>query len=204
MIPITETETNSALNSLHKKYASEMKNLGCTQNWIKRISSDNSLVCQYRPLEPDRIINALADYLITWREKLYLPAESNVGEKREKMAVENILEYKKILHENDMGLDIYRKKFSKPMVKTIEEAAFGSEPSLRVHKNNKHTNNSGKKPEKTKKSEKEVEWTSEAESYLQEAPKFVRSKIKTKAEEKASQTEKEKITLDFIKNLRKQ
>lgn len=48
-----------------------------------------------------------------------------------------------------------------------------------------------------------IVWTDEAEKYIEDAPKFVRLKIRKNAGEKALNLGIKEITLTFIENLRK-
>ena len=130
-----------------------------------------------------------------------LPANPGISALAEKEATENILKFKSILHANDAGLGIYLKKFGKEMVTAIESAAFGSEPSLQGI--------SGTGIEKPDPSEAtpvqsgDIGWTRDAEEYLQDAPKFIRSQIRSNAEKKALGMGLKTITREFIENLRK-
>ncbi len=201
IIPLIKMEPISELKDLFLKYSSEMQNLGTSQDWMNQIASEHALVCQYRPLEPDQITNALADYLQIWKEKFYMPAEPNSGEQDRKAAIETILRFKKILHANDAGIDIYLKKFGKPMVAAIEDAAFGSEPSLGNSSENEEIASEPVGNSDTDSGT--LKWTGDAEQYLLEAPKFVRAKIRENAEKKAMELGIKIITAEFIENLRK-
>ena len=201
IIPVVKKAAIPELKDLYLKYSSEMQNLGTSQDWMNQIASDNALVCQYKPLEPDQITNALTDYLKIWIEKFYLPAELNTGEQDRETAIETILRFKKILHANDAGIDIYLKKFGKPMVAAIEDAAFGSEPSLGTSTENEEIVPEPVVDNKTENSS--LKWADDAEQYLLEAPKFVRSKIRANAEKKAMELGIKLITAEFIENLRK-
>ena len=116
-------------------------------------------------------------------------------------AVEAIVRFKKILHANDAGLDIYLKKFGKPMLDAIENASFGAYPSLETDE--EIDNIPPLTAEIPETSNSQVKWTDEAAQYLEEAPKFVRSKIRANAEKKAMETGVKLITPEFIENLRK-
>jgi len=74
------------------------------------------------------------------------------------------------------------------MASAIESAAFGSEPAFE-----KREENSVEEPdlsEKNKTKNESIIWTEDAEQYLQEAPKFVRTKIRNNAENKALYSKK--------------
>ncbi|MCX6277033.1 MAG: hypothetical protein NT004_02920 [Bacteroidetes bacterium] len=201
MIPVINSDAISPVSSLYNKYASEMKNLGTSQEWMNKIASRNALVCQYKPLEPDKILSSLTDYLQLWREKYYLPAEPITVEDDKKAAIETILMFKKTLQANDAGIDIYRKKFGEAMVAALENAAFGAYPSLEISVENE--NLPAIPLEISAENDSPVKWTDEAEQYLEEAPKFVRSKIRTNAEKKAMELGIKRITREFVENLRK-
>ncbi len=201
IIPIFKSQVDSGITEIYKKHALSMENLGSSQDWINLICTKNALICQYKPLESEKILDALTDYLSFWRDKYYVLAKPEVTEPDQKAAVENILKFKTILHANDAGLDIYLKKFGKEMSAVIENAAFGSEPSLEGL--------TGLKIKSTIPSEEHLSgsntalWTADAEQYLQDAPGFVRSKIRANAEKKAFEQGVKEITRDFIENLRK-
>jgi len=82
-----------------------------------------------------------------------------------------------IVADADAGLDIYKKKFGKLMASVIMSAAFGSGPALEAAE-------AGAKPEETSLPTENtslgggITWTKEAEQYLEETPKFVRSQIR--------------------------
>jgi len=52
IIPVFRNEAISEIKNLCRKYASEMQNLGTSQEWMKQIASENMIVCQYKPLDP--------------------------------------------------------------------------------------------------------------------------------------------------------
>ena len=135
-----------------------------------------------------------------WRDTYYLSAEPVIAEQDQKSATENILKFKTLLHANDAGLDIYLKKFGKEMIAVIESAAFGSEPALN-NKTDIEIENSNLLEQSS--SDTGIIWTDEAEQYIQDAPKFIRSKIRENAEKKALELGIKEITRTFIENLRK-
>ena len=106
-----------------------------------------------------------------------------------------------LLHANDAGLDIYKKKFGEKMASVIIDAAFGSEPSPVEPKDKEQA--FADAAEANPEPGLEICWTKEAEEYLQEAPKFVRSKIRNNAETKAKEQGLKEITAEFVANLRK-
>ncbi len=201
IMPVINSEAISAVSVIYNKYASEMKNLGTTQDWMNQVASKNALVCQYKPIDPEDIIESLTDYLQVWRDKFYLPAQSNSTGADEKTAVESILRFKKILKANDAGLDIYLKKFGKPMLDALENASFGAYPSLETDE--AKDNIPPTIEEIPAPGNAQIQWTDEALKYLEEAPKFVRSKIRANAEKKAMEMGVNLITPEFIENLRK-
>jgi len=201
IIPVIHSEVDRGISDIYKKQVAGMQNLGSSQDWINQICSENALICQYKPLNPEKILLALTDYLCFWRDKYYLPEKPGISAQAEKEAIGNILKFKSLLRANDSGLDIYLRKFGKEMVAVIESAAFGSEPSLQGI--------SGAATEQPDLSEEtptrsgDIVWTSDAEQYLQDAPKFVRSQIRNNAEKKALSMGITNITREFIENLRK-
>lgn len=201
IIPVIKSDPDSQISEIYKKHASGMSNLGSSQDWINQICSGNALICQYKPLETEKIVEALSDYLCFWRDKFYLPAKQGIKSQDEEEAIENILTFKSILHANDAGLDIYLKKFGKAMASAIESAAFGSEPSLEgmteIPFEKKNLSQENLPPVG------DILWTDDAKQYLQDAPVFVRSKIINNAEKKALSLGIKEITRDFIENLRK-
>jgi len=200
IIPVVKTENMSKINDLYNKYVSIIKTLGTSQEWMKEISSPNSLVCQYQHVDANIIVEALSDYLITWRNIFYKQAMSSLDNEIRITAIDNILKFKKVLHANDAGLDIYLRNFGKAMSETIEDASFGADPPLTpvIEINNAVET---AKPENT--DDNNIKWAKEAEQYLLDAPKFVRTKIKANAENKAAEMGIKEITIDFINNLRK-
>lgn len=201
IIPVFRNEAISEINNLYRKYASEMQNLGTSQEWMKQIASENMIVCQYKPLDPERIILALTGYLQQWRDIFYLPAGLTLAQEDVKTASETILRFKKILHANDAGLEIYLKKFGKAMVAVIENAAFGAEPSLEAVMESDAA--ISEPPAIIARDDTGIRWTDDAEQYLLDAPKFVRSKIRANAEKQAISLGIKEITAKFIENLRK-
>ncbi|MCX6267071.1 MAG: PCP reductase family protein [Bacteroidetes bacterium] len=201
IIPIIKSPTDTGISEIYRKHSTGMNNLGSAQEWINQICTGNALICQYKPLEPEKILSALTEYLCYWRDAYYLPAKPDIPEEDQKPVVENILKFKTILHENDAGLEIYLKKFGKEMMAVIENAAFGSEPSLQK-KILAETENSSL-PDQRFNTNDGILWSAEAEAYLQDAPKFVRSRIKNNAEQKALELGIKEITRTFIENLRK-
>jgi len=208
MIPVIQSEVNKEIAAVYKKHAAGMDNLGSSQEWINQICSENALICQYKPLEPEKILNALDDYLCFWRDKFYLPAKPDLPLQAQVVATGNILKFKSILHANDAGLDIYLKKFGKAMVSAIESAAFGSAPSLEteaVGNLEKETGDNLEKQDTSIKTESQggnITWSDDAEQYLQDAPKFIRAKIRSNAEKKAAELGIMEISREFIANLR--
>ncbi len=200
MIPIIQSEVNPEIASVYKKHAAGMDNLGSSQEWINQICSENALICQYKPLEPEKILKALFDYLGFWRDKFYLPAIPGLTLQEQEVSTGNILKFKSLLHANDAGLDIYLKKFGKAMVTAIESAAFGSAPALE-----KETGDDLEKQDtsiETKSQGGNITWSDDAELYLQDAPKFIRAKIRSNAEKKAGELGIMEISREFIANLR--
>ena len=200
IIPIIKSQSDIGISEIYKKHSSGMNNLGSTQEWINLICTKNAIICQYKPLEPEKILNALTDYLCFWRDTYYLPAEPVISEQDQISATENILKFKTLLHANDAGLEIYLKKFGKEMIAVIESAAFGSEPALNS-KTDAEIDNSILSEQSS--SDTGFIWTDEAEQFIQDAPKFVRSKIRENAEKKALELGIKEITRTFIENLRK-
>ncbi len=200
IVPTISTEVPAELGKQHKKFISRMEAPGSTQDWIKPITSEQLLVCQYEPLDPELIREAVREYARIWRRVYYTPAEATIGGEQEKRAVEEILEFKRVLHANDAGLAIYERAFGKKMVRAIEEAAFGSEPSITAP-----VGESSAEPEDDDTSFQEdgtVTWTEKAKGYVQEAPAFVRGRIKRRAEKKAQDLGIDEITRDFVDELR--
>jgi hypothetical protein len=110
--------------------------------------------------------------------------------------------FKKILHANDAGLEIYLKKFGKSMAAAIEDAAFGAEPALNKESNPPAPDVAS--PSDTNPGDGSgITWTNEAEQYLLDAPGFIRKKIRTNAEEKANKLGVRVIDRQFVENLRK-
>ena len=201
IIPIIKSQLDIGISEIYKKHSSGMNNLGSTQEWINLICTGNAIICQYKPLEPEKILYALTDYLCFWRDTYYLPAEPVISEQDQKSATENILKFKTLLHANDAGLEIYLKKFGKEMSAAIESAAFGSEPALN-NKTDVEIEDSNLS-EQSSSNTGGIIWTDEAEKYIQDAPKFVRSKIRDNAEKKALELGIKEITRTFIESLRK-
>jgi len=202
IVPTTETGEDPKMNALSQHHASIMKNLGSEKDWIHEICSKNALICQYKPLEPDMILHALADYLNYWKKcHDELPGPEK-NEARLKDITEHILTFKRILHANDAGLEIYKRKFGKEMSAAIERAAFGSSPSL-LADGPQNGGNASEPVDNDLNLNLQIKWTTDAEQYLLDAPRFVRSKIKDNAEKKAEELGINEITRSFIENLRK-
>ena len=201
IIPVIVSGADAGISGIYKKHSLNATSLGSGQDWINKICSANALICQYKPLDPEYVLLSLADYLCFWRDTYYLPSHEKISAETESEAIKNILKFKSLLHANDAGLDIYTKKFGKKMADVIIGAAFGSEPSLDEPIEAK----SGESalPDKTISQDSGITWTGEAEQYLQEAPKFVRSKIRRDAEKKAQELGLKEITSDLISKLRK-
>jgi len=53
------------------------------------------------------------------------------------------------------------------------------------------------------KSNLQIKWTTDAEQYLLDAPKFVRDRIRDNAEKKANESGIKEISRSFIESLRK-
>ncbi len=202
IIPICNKEkVNQLVSGLYQQESLKFENLGSGQKWLHEITSPNLIVCQYKACDPQKIIDALGGYLRYWRDKFYKPA-CNLNEAvLTDQAVESLLHYKQVLHANDSGLDIYLRNFGAAMVNVIEQAAFGGEPAL------VDVGISGSPgPIEAKGSviePAELRWTPEATQYLQEAPRFVRSAIKEKAELKAKELGLKEITAELVGSLRK-
>ncbi len=69
IIPIFKSQVDSGITEIYKKHALSMENLGSSQDWINLICTKNALICQYKPLESEKILDALTDYLSFWRDK---------------------------------------------------------------------------------------------------------------------------------------
>ncbi|MEI7492572.1 MAG: hypothetical protein WCK92_14320 [Bacteroidota bacterium] len=199
IIPLRKSGMGAELEVLYKKHAGDEKQLGTSQDWVSRICTKNAIICQYKPFEPAKILEAFTDYLRFWRDSCYLPATEALSEEEVREANRVILNFKSVLHANDAGLNIYLKKFGRAMVSAIEDAAFGCEPPLLPS-----VESAAQQPEATDKAESTqgIRWTAEAEEYLLEAPKFVRSKIRNNAEKKALESGIQEITRDFVEKLR--
>jgi len=171
IVPTISTEVPAELGKQHKKFISRMEAPGSTQDWMKPITSEQLLVCQYEPLDPELIREAVREYARIWRREYYTSTKASIDGEQEKRAVEKILEFKRVLHANDAGLSIYERTFGKKMVRAIEEAAFGSEPSITAS-----VGESSAEPEDDDTSFQEdgtVTWTEKGKGYVQEAPAFV-------------------------------
>ena len=130
IIPVRGSGITAQVAELYDKHASDQKQLGTTQEWMKQISTKNAIICQYQPFESGRILVAFTDYLRFWRDSCYLPANEPLSEDEVKEANRIILNFKTLLHANDAGLNIYLRKFGQAMSAAIEDAAFGFEPFL--------------------------------------------------------------------------
>ncbi len=202
IIPTLKTGEEHKTKEIFNHYSSLLNNLGSEQDWINEICSANALICQYKPLDPEMILKALSEYLNYWKE-LYVQATAPVSKDVEiKEITESIVKFKKILQANDAGLDIYLKKFGKEMLAAIEAAAFGGYPGLDILEPQKVIEAS-ESVNKVVEVNSNFKWTKEAEDYLLDAPKFVRTKIRNNAEKKAKESGISEITRDFIENLRK-
>ena len=201
IIPVVKKGSDPGISEMHKRHASGMSNLGSAQEWINDICSENALICQYKPLEPEKLLNALTDYLCYWRDRFYLPAQPGISGEEKTEAIENILKFKSLLHANDAGLEIYLKKFGKEMAAAIEAAAFGSEPSLQG--NAVVEIETRVQAEETELQNGDIRWADDALQYVQDAPRFVRGQIRSNAEKKALSIGIKEITRDFIEKLRK-
>lgn len=202
IIPTLKTEEEQNIKEVYRHYSSLMNNLGSQKDWINEICTDNALICQYQPMDPEMILKALAEYLNCWN-KIYSQTTKPVSREVEINEITaHIVNFKRILHANDAGLEIYLKKFGKEMFSAIENAAFGAYPSIL----NQETAILDV-PEEPVNSDldlnTDLKWSKDAEDYLLDAPKFVRSKIKHNAENKAKELGIREITKDFIENLRK-
>jgi len=188
---------------LFLKFSTNMEQLGSSKDWINEICTEHALICQYKPMSPDLVLNALSDYLDYWKTCYYQAINPVTDASELDRITDRIIKFKTILHANDAGLEIYLSKFGRKALAAIEEAAFGAEPSILSHENKAENEPvlpqaiSGVVPSS------EFIWTQDAEAYLKEAPRFVRSKIKKNAEEKAKQLGVSQIDRDFIDKLRK-
>lgn len=200
IIPLLKKENDSKITEIFNNHSKDIQNSEKAPEWINQICTKNAFVCQYKPYNPETVIEALEDYLKYWKS-IYLKAEPTTDGKEKEIITENILRFKKILHSNDAGLDIYLRKFGKETFSAIENMAFGSHPALK-QKSNEATENTNQS-EQEEKNESEIHWTKEAEQYILDAPIFVRAKIKKNAEEKAKELGLKEITKELIENLRK-
>ncbi len=195
----TGPETDLApIQSLYGKF--EGRYSGTDLEWVEKITSDYPLVNQYEPIDPGVIYESFKSYLSTWLNEYYVPATELNEQKYLDHVFDSVLKFKQILHENDVGLDLYEKNFNANMLKTIEQVAFGGRPSL-VEENipqNQNTNGGGREGE----GHSGVNWTDEALNYLNKAPAFVRERIRKNAREKAEKNNVGEIDVDFIDNLR--
>lgn len=202
IIPVGETRHTVQLEEVFKHHQAGMQWQGSNQDWIKELCTDHALICQYKPLDPEVVFKALEAYLTSWVEECYTPATKVTDENLLQQIRENILHFKKVLHANDAGLEIYTKKFGKAIASAIEETAFGAEPPLSLGAQTPA-------PEDSTEASNEVSpnsaitWSSDAEAYLAEAPLFVRKKIRSNAEEKAKSLGIAMIDRQFVENLRK-
>lgn len=201
IIPVLPSNDDQKLTAIYQRHASTMDHLGSSQEWLSQICSNNALICQYKPLEPEKILIALTDYLSHWRDVYYLPARPNLNEQEQKTAAETILKFKTILHANDAGLEIYLRKFGKEMSAAIEYAAFGS--AAVFSGDNQNESDIQDVPDPGANQDAQVKWMEDAEQYVQDAPRFVRSTIRNNAEKKAIQLGIKEITRSFIEDLRK-
>ena len=201
IVPVISDDALKGIREIREKYSANSPQLGSSQEWINEICSKNALICQYKPFDEEIILSALTAYLCFWRDKCYIPAKNRITTESEGEAIKSILKFKTLLHANDAGLDIYRKKFGGKMAAVIIDAAFGSEPSPVESKDMEQVFSDG--ADANPGQGREIAWTKEAEEYLQEAPKFVRSKIRNNAETKAKELGLKEITAEFIANLRK-
>lgn len=202
IIPTLKSAKIDKVKEIYAHYSSVMTNLGSQREWINEICTKNAIICQYNPLDPELILKALSEYLNYWKE-LYINSSALIVEELKINEITgNILNFKKILHANDAGLEIYLKKFGKEALKAIENAAFGAYPSLEINEQQNLVDES-EVVKNTLNINSDFHWTKDAEDFLQEAPKFVRSKIKGNAEKKAKELGINEITRDFIEKLRK-
>ncbi len=202
IIPVcNKAKVNQLVNVLFKQECLKYENLGSNQEWLAEITSPNMLVCQYKACDPLKLIESLRNYLRFWRDNFYKPAIPLTDNDIKAESTESLLHYKRVLHANDSGFDIYLKNFGQAMVDVIAQAAFGGEPALEstITASDPVTETT---PGLSVESEG-IKWTTEAMSFLEEAPGFVRSKIKEKAEAKAKEMGLHEITPDLIASLRK-
>ncbi len=202
IIPTLKSVETYKSKDIYSHYSSVVNNLGSQKEWINEICTVNAIICQYKPMDPELILKALSEYLCYWKE-IYTNVNEPVSEENEvKEITENILNFKKILHANDAGLEIYLKKFGKNVLTAIETAAFGAYPGLEIDKSQNFLDTSDQVKNNSD-SNSDFYWTNDANDFLQEAPKFVRSKIKDNAEKKAKELGIKEINRDFVENLRK-
>ncbi len=202
IIPLAGTQPVHKLPDIYQRHNAVMNLQESALEWIREICTGNALICQYKPLDPEKIFSALADYLSFWVSECYTPAVAVTDETGLKQITSQILRFKKILHANDAGLEIYLKKFGKAMAAAIEDAAFGAEPALNKESNPPDPDVAS--PSDTNSDDGSgITWTNEAEQYLLDAPGFVRKKIRTNAEEKANKLGVRVIDRQFVENLRK-
>jgi hypothetical protein len=202
IIPTIKSDKFNEVKKLYSHYSSVMTNLGSQREWINEICSENAIICQYKPLDPELILKALSEYLNYWKEVYINTTKPVLEELIIEEITRNILNFKKILHANDAGLEIYLKKFGKEAHTAIEAAAFGAYPSLEIYEPQNLVVESAP-VNNTLETNSEFNWTKEAADFIQEAPKFVRSKIKGNAEKKAKELGLKEITRDFVEKLRK-
>lgn len=200
IIPTIKTDKTDKVKDIYTHFSSTTNSLGSQKEWINEICSENAIICQYKPLDPELILKALSEYLNYWKE-LYLNTTIPIlDEYKINEITRNILNFKKILHANDAGLEIYLKKFGREALTAIESAALGAYPSLEIQE----PQNLVEFSEQINSTiNSDFNWSKEAEDYLQDAPKFVRSKIRSNAEKKAKELGINEITRNFVENLRK-
>lgn len=206
LVIVDIVSTNSAtdqepVKSLYREYEEKAGFSGTDLEWVKKITSGYALVNQYRSIDPAMMYKAISAYLTTWLELYYKPAKKIANEDTIEEVTGSVLQFKSILHDNDVGLDLYEKNFNEKMLDTIEEVAFGGRPSLPSN-NQQDTQNTNGGGGEGGEGHSGGNWTENAINYVNQAPAFARGRIKKNAEEKAKEEGLSVIDLDLIDTLR--
>ena len=98
IIPVGVEKEHKQLQNICNQYLSS--GINSTQKasgWVKDISSPFGLVCQYKSMDINLVIDALISYLRVWKVTYYIPAKPHQNPDTESLVTANILRFKQIL-----------------------------------------------------------------------------------------------------------
>lgn len=103
-----------------------------TLDWVRSISSPYLLDCQYGKLDVDLFMEAAREYLRTWIDAYYLPAEPLTRLEDIARCTDAILRYKKVLHASDPAHGIFAKAWGKRVADAMMYLETRDHPALEL------------------------------------------------------------------------